>query len=329
VPEGTCLLDGMAARRTQGLVCHAARTKGVIARLSAGGRRDGLRQSPTETRTRCEVGQGFLPRLTDLLRLSIDDVGLRHEWLILITLRGIQKSFGGVQALRGVDLTVDRGEVVALVGHNGAGKSVLVQIISGVFAPSAGTIEVAGLPTSFASPNDARRHGIETIFQTLALADNLDAPANFFLGRELRTRFGFLDNARMNRETAAALQALNPEMTDIERPVRQMSGGQRQAIAIGRAIHFDVKLLVMDEPTAALGPHETAQVGALIERLRAKGIAILLISHDVRDVMRLADRIVVLKGGEVVGTLRARDTTEDAVVDLIVRGRQLTSGGST
>lgn len=240
----------------------------------------------------------------------------------LLALRGIAKSFGGVHALKGVDLTVAAGEVVALVGHNGAGKSVLVQIVSGVFAPTAGEIDVGGEPVRFHSPVDARRHGIETIFQNLALADNLDAAANFFLGRELRTRFGYLDKRRMREEARASLLALNSEFTELDRPVRQMSGGQRQAIAIGRAIHFDVKLLVMDEPTAALGPHETAEVRALIGRLRAKGIGILLISHDVRDVMRLADRIVVMKSGEVVGALKARETSEDAVVDLIIRGRR-------
>jgi len=240
----------------------------------------------------------------------------------LIGLRRVSKSFGGVKALREVDLTVSAGEVVALVGHNGAGKSVLVQIASGVLQPTSGEIEVSGRPVRFHSPVDARRHGIETIFQTLALADNLDAPANFFLGRELCTRLGFLDTRRMAEEAGRALAALNPEMTDIERPVRMMSGGQRQAIAIARAIHFDVKLLVMDEPTAALGPHETAQVRDLIGRLRASGIGILLISHDVRDVMRLADRIVVLKSGEIVGTLEAAATTEDEVVDMIVRGRR-------
>lgn len=247
----------------------------------------------------------------------------------LIVLHDIAKSFGGVRAVNGVDLTVAPGEVVALVGHNGAGKSVLVQIISGVFPPTSGTMLVAGRHVQFQSPADARRHGIEAIFQTLALADNLDAPANFFLGRELRTRFGFLDKRRMRDEALASLTALNPEMEDIERPVRQMSGGQRQAIAIARAIHFDVKLLVMDEPTAALGPHETAQVGALIERLRAKGIGILLISHDVRDVMRLADRIVVMKSGQIAGELMARETSEDAVVDLIVRGRRAAAGAHT
>ena len=240
----------------------------------------------------------------------------------IIELTGIQKHFGGVQALKGIDLAVSAGEVVALVGHNGAGKSVLVQIISGVFGPSAGEIRVDGNAVLFRSPADARRHGIETIFQTLALADNLDASANFFLGRELRTRFGFLDKRGMAEQARSALLALNPQMNDIERPVRQMSGGQRQAIAIARAIHFNVRLLIMDEPTAALGPHETKQVAALIERLRAKGIGILLISHDVRDVLRLVDRIVVFKGGEVVGTLDANATSEDDVVDMIIRGRR-------
>jgi D-xylose transport system ATP-binding protein len=241
----------------------------------------------------------------------------------LVDLVGITKQFGGVRALKGVDLSVRPGEVVALVGHNGAGKSVLVQILSGVFPPSSGEIRVGGKPVAFTSPSDARLYAIETIYQTLALADNLDAPANFFLGRELRTRFGFLDKKKMAAEAKKALADLNPNFTDIERPVRQMSGGQRQAIAIARAIHFQVQLLIMDEPTAALGPHETAQVAELIKRLRAQGIGILLISHDVRDVLRLADRIVVLKNGEVVGALNARDTHEDEVVDMIIRGRKL------
>jgi D-xylose transport system ATP-binding protein len=239
-----------------------------------------------------------------------------------VELVGITKNFGGVHALRGVDLSVNAGEVVALVGHNGAGKSVLVQILSGVFPPTAGEIRVGGEAVRFASPADARRHGIETIYQTLALADNLHAPANFFLGRELRTPLGFLDTRRMAAETAEALRDLNPNFTDIERPVRQMSGGQRQAIAIARAIHFNVRLLIMDEPTAALGPQETAQVGALIRRLRDQGIGILLVSHDVRDVIRHADRVVVLKNGEMVGTVKPSESSEDAIVDMIIRGRR-------
>lgn len=246
----------------------------------------------------------------------------------LVNLAGITKQFGGVRALKGVDLSINRGEVVALVGHNGAGKSVLVQILSGVFPPSSGEIKVDGKAVSFSSPTDARRYAIETIYQTLALADNLDAPANFFLGRELRTRFGFLDKKKMAQEAAQALHDLNPNFTNIERPVRQMSGGQRQAIAIARAIHFQVQFLIMDEPTAALGPHETTQVGALIQRLRDQGIGILLVSHDVRDVIRLADRIVVLKNGELVGSLVAKDTNEDEVVDMIIRGRKLVSNGA-
>jgi D-xylose transport system ATP-binding protein len=240
----------------------------------------------------------------------------------LVEMLGISKRFGGVQALSNVDLAVHPGEVVALVGHNGAGKSVLVQILSGVFQPSSGALNVEGAPAHFHSPSDARRHAIETIYQTLALADNLDATANFFLGRELRNSLGFLDKKRMAKETAEALAKLNPNFTDLDRPVRLMSGGQRQAIAIGRAIHFDVRLLVMDEPTAALGPHETAQVEALIRRLRDRGIAILLVSHDVRSVLSLATRIVVLKAGEIVGEVSAEGASEDDVVDMIVRGRR-------
>ncbi len=244
----------------------------------------------------------------------------------LIELRKISKHFGGVEALTDVDLSIAAGEVVALAGHNGAGKSVLVQILSGVFAPSSGEILMGGQSVHFGSPSEARGHGIETIYQTLALANNLDAAGNFFLGRELRTRFGFLDATRMRDEARNALAALNPHFTDIERPVREMSGGQRQAIAIARAIHFNVRLLVMDEPTAALGPHETAQVGALIERLRDRNIGILLISHDMRDVLKLADRVIVLKNGARIGEAKADEISEDALVDMIVRGRQLSQG---
>lgn len=240
----------------------------------------------------------------------------------LVEVRDISKHFGGVEALRGVSLSVMPGEVVALAGHNGAGKSVLVQILSGVFPQSDGSLLVDGQDVRLTSPTQAREKGIETIFQTLALADNLDASANFFLGRELRNGLGFLDKKRMRAEAEAALRALNPNFKNIDRPVRDLSGGQRQAIAIARAIHFNVRLLIMDEPTAALGPHETAQVGALINTLRQKGIGILLISHDMRDVLRLADRVVVLKNGELVGAEPTKGLSEDALVDMIVRGRR-------
>jgi D-xylose transport system ATP-binding protein len=238
----------------------------------------------------------------------------------IVELLNIVKSFGGIHALKGVSLSIFPGEVVALVGHNGAGKSVFVQIVSGVFAADEGSIRVGGELVHFRSPADARNASIETIYQNLALADNLDAPANFFLGRELHRAFGFLDKKRMADVTASALTALNPEFTEIERPVRQMSGGQRQAIAIARAVHFQAKCLIMDEPTAALGPHETAQVGELILRLRDKGLGILVVSHDVRDVIRLADRIAVLKSGLLVGIVGASDANEDTIVDMIIRG---------
>lgn len=238
----------------------------------------------------------------------------------LVAVHGIAKNFGGVHALVGVDLSIVTGEVVALVGHNGAGKSVLVQILSGVFQPTQGTIRINGHEVDLPNPIVARHHGIETIYQTLALADNLDAASNFFLGREIRNAFGFLDKKGMLRQTAEAVERLNPNFHDIERPVRDLSGGQRQAIAIARAIHFNVRLLIMDEPTAALGPHETAQVEDLIRRLKGQGIAILLVSHDVRSVINLADRICVLKNGHLVGEVSAANATEDSVVDMIVRG---------
>jgi D-xylose transport system ATP-binding protein len=238
----------------------------------------------------------------------------------LLELRGIAKSFGGVRALAGVSFSIGPGEIVALVGHNGAGKSVLVQILSGVFPPTSGSLIIEGHEQALASPVAARAVGIETIYQTLALADNLDAPSNFFLGRELRRSFGFLDKKAMAEKAGAALTKLNPNFIDIERPVRAMSGGQRQAIAIARAVHFNARLIIMDEPTAALGPEETAQVEALIHRLKAQGIAILLVSHDVRSVLGLADRIVVLKNGAKVGEVAAQGATEDKIVDMIVRG---------
>ena len=239
----------------------------------------------------------------------------------IIELVQVVKNFGGIHALKGVSLSIFPGEVVALVGHNGAGKSVLVQIVSGVFSADDGSISVDGQLVHFRGPGDARNAAIETIYQTLALAENLDAPANFFLGRELRKAFGFLDKKKMSEIAGKALVALNPAFTDIERPVRQMSGGQRQAIAIARAVHFNARCLIMDEPTAALGPQETAQVGDLIRRLRDKGLGILLVSHDVRDVIRLADRIAVLKSGVLVGIVNGSDANEDAIVDMIIRGQ--------
>ena len=260
-----------------------------------------------------------MSRISAQMVTPMNEGGVQKE--PIVELVHVVKNFGGIHALKGVSLSIFPGEIVALVGHNGAGKSVLVQIVSGVFSADEGSISVGGKLVHFRSPADARNAAIETIYQNLALADNLDAPANFFLGRELRKAFGFLDKKRMVEVAASALAALNPEFTEIERPVRQMSGGQRQAIAIARAVHFNARCLIMDEPTAALGPHETAEVGELIRRLRDKGLGILLVSHDVRDVIRLADRIAVLKSGVLVGIVDAPDANEDAIVDMIIRGR--------
>lgn len=238
----------------------------------------------------------------------------------LVEMIGIEKRFGGVQAVAGVSLAIRPGEVVGLLGHNGAGKSCLMRILSGAMTPSAGRIRVAGRDVTMAGPDMARRHGIETIYQTLALADHLDAPANLFLGRELRTRWGNLDDARMRREAAAALQSLNPNFRNLSDPVARLSGGQRQVIAIARAIQFDARVLIMDEPTAALGPAETAMVGDLVRRLKAKGIGIVLVSHDLHDVFGLCDRVVVMSRGRVVGSHAVADVTQDDVLSLIIKG---------
>ena len=238
----------------------------------------------------------------------------------LVEMIGIEKHFGGVRAVNGVSLDLHAGEVVGVLGHNGAGKSCLMRILSGAMIPNEGRIRVRGRDVQIASPQDARSHGIETIYQTLALADHLNAPANLFLGRELKTRFGNLDDARMMREAAEALRGLNPNFRNLSDPVSRLSGGQRQVIAIARAIYFDVNILVMDEPTAALGPSETAMVGDLVRRLKGQGIGIFLVSHDIHDVFDLCDRIVVMNRGVLVGSHRIEDVTKDDVLSLIIKG---------
>ncbi|MCW1404442.1 ATP-binding cassette domain-containing protein [Novosphingobium sp. MW5] len=173
---------------------------------------------------------------------------------------------------------------------------------------------------NFIRLHDARDLGIETIYQTLALADHLNAPANLFLGRELKTRFGNLDDTRMMAEAVRVLKRLNPNFKNLNDPVSSLSGGQRQVIAIARAIYFDVKILIMDEPTAALGPSETAMVGSLIEQLRDEGIGILLVSHDMHDVFELCDRVIVMNKGREVGSHRIEDVTTDDILSLIIKG---------
>jgi D-xylose transport system ATP-binding protein len=238
----------------------------------------------------------------------------------LVEMIGIEKHFGGVRAVDHVSLDLFPGEVVGVLGHNGAGKSCLMRILAGAMIPNAGEIRVNGSPVSFADPNDAREAGIETIYQTLALADHLDAPSNLFLGRELKTRLGNLDDARMLAESRKVLARLNPNFKNLQDPVSSLSGGQRQVIAIARAIYFDTRVLIMDEPTAALGPSETAMVADLIRQLQSEGIGILLVSHDMHDVFDLCDRVVVMNKGRLVGAHRIDEVTKDDVLSLIVKG---------
>ncbi|WP_082529216.1 ATP-binding cassette domain-containing protein [Aurantimonas sp. Leaf443] len=233
----------------------------------------------------------------------------------------IRKHFGGIHAVEGVSLDLHPGEVVGLLGHNGAGKSCLMRILSGAMKPSSGEIRVRGEPVEIGSPQNARLHGIETIYQTLALADHLDAPANLFLGRELRTRWGNLDDKRMLEEARRLLARLNPNFRNLTDPVSRLSGGQRQVIAIARAIYFKVQILIMDEPTAALGPSETAMVAELVQQLRAEGIGIFLISHDMHDVFELCDRVVVMNRGHMVGAHKVADVTKDDILSLIIKGQ--------
>ena len=238
----------------------------------------------------------------------------------LVELIEIEKQFGGVRAVDRVSVQLNAGEVVGVLGHNGAGKSCLMRILSGAMAPNAGEIRIEGKAVVFKDPNEARAAGIETIYQTLALADHLDAPANLFLGRELKTRFGNLDDARMLAAAKEVLARLNPNFKNLKDPVSSLSGGQRQVIAIARAIYFDTKVLIMDEPTAALGPSETAMVAGLIKELRAEGIGILLVSHDMHDVFELCDRVVVMNKGRLVGSHLIDEVSKDDVLSLIIKG---------
>jgi D-xylose transport system ATP-binding protein len=239
----------------------------------------------------------------------------------LVELRDLSIAFGGIKAVDHASIDLHAGEVVGLLGHNGAGKSTLIKILSGAYRRDAGEIFIAGEKAEIANPRDAKRYGIETIYQNLALADNVDAAANLYLGRELRTRWGTLDDIAMESETRKVMGRLNPNFRRFKDPVKSLSGGQRQSVAIARAIHFNAHILIMDEPTAALGPQETAQVGELITQLKEEGIGIFLISHDIHDVFDLADRLCVMKNGRVVGTAPASEVTKDEVLGMIILGK--------
>ena len=239
----------------------------------------------------------------------------------LCEMRNIKVAFGGLHAVDGVTIDLYPGEVVALVGGNGAGKSTLVHTLSGAHPADSGVILINGQPVVINNPRDARAHGIEVIYQKLALADNIDAAGNVFLGRELLTRTGSLDDEAMDSATRKLMQRLNPRFRNLKTAVRSLSGGQRQSVAIARAVHFNARILIMDEPTAALGPAETSQVSELITQLKAEGIGIFLISHDIHDVFDLADRISVMLQGKLVGTVNKSDVTKDEVLAMIIVGK--------
>jgi D-xylose transport system ATP-binding protein len=240
----------------------------------------------------------------------------------LVEMRGINVAFGGVHAVRDVSIDLKAGEVIGLVGGNGAGKSTLMRVLSGAHPADSGEIFVNGTTASIKNPRDAKAHNIETIYQTLALADNVDAPANVFLGRELTTRWGTLDDSSMEDATRKVMKRLNPNFRNFAQPVRSLSGGQRQAVAIARAVHFNAQVLIMDEPTAALGPAETAQVRDLVRQLKTEGIGIFLISHDIHDVFDLSDRVSVMYHGRIVATVNKSDVTTDDILGMIILGKR-------
>ncbi|HEX6140465.1 MAG TPA: ATP-binding cassette domain-containing protein, partial [Candidatus Limnocylindria bacterium] len=231
-------------------------------------------------------------------------------------------SFGGVHAVAGVSTNLYAGEVVGLVGHNGAGKTTLMKVLSGALPADSGEIRIDGRPVTISNPRDAQRLGIETIYQTLALADNIDAAANLFLGREIASLIGGLNDRAMESETRKVMNRLNPNFRNFKAPVKYLSGGQRQSVAIARAVYFDARILIMDEPTASLGPAETAQVRDLIRQLKSDGIGIFLISHDIHDVFDMSDRISVMYQGKLVETVQRTGVTPDDLLGMIIMGRK-------
>jgi D-xylose transport system ATP-binding protein len=246
----------------------------------------------------------------------------------ILRLRGVRKRFGAVDALAGVDLDVDRGEVLALVGDNGAGKSTLVKSIAGALTPDAGSYAFDGRDVQISSPHVAAQLGIATVYQDLAICDNLDVVANVFLGRELvrqplAGRLRRLSEPHMEARTRSVLDSLSVGLRDLRRPVSGLSGGQRQAVAVARAVLWGSKLVLLDEPTAALGVEQTDMVLELVSALRARGLAVIVISHNLSDVFRVADRIAVLRLGRNAGTFVRSETTPDAVVAAITGGRTL------
>lgn len=239
----------------------------------------------------------------------------------LVEMRGISKRFGAVQALRGVDLVLFPGEVLGLVGDNAAGKSTLMKVLSGAYQPDEGEIVFQGRRVSFTSPADARALGIEMVYQDFALCENLDVAQNIWLGRWPR-RGLFVDRPRMDREAQRVLARLGLEDLSVRAPVATLSGGQRQSVAIGRALSWNPKVLILDEPTANLSPAATQQVLGLIRGLREQGVACIFISHRLQEILEIGDRVMVLKQGRLVGVRRVAETDEEELLGLIIAGQR-------
>jgi ABC-type sugar transport system ATPase subunit len=238
----------------------------------------------------------------------------------LLQLRGITKTYGSVEALTDVDFEVNAGEVMALVGDNGAGKSTLIKCIAGTHTPDHGEIFFEGHEVHINSPKDAARLGIEVVYQDLALCDNLDVVQNMFLGREIN-RFQILNEPAMEERTTSTLKSLAvTTISSIRQPVATLSGGQRQSVAVAKAVQWNSKLVILDEPTAALGVAQTEQVLALVRRLGEQGLAVVLISHNLHDVFETADRITVLRLGRDIGVFDRRKTTQQEIVSAITAG---------
>ena len=245
----------------------------------------------------------------------------------LLELRGIKKRFGAVDVLRGIDLTIEPGQVTALVGDNGAGKSTLIKTVAGIYPIDEGTILWEGRPVHIRSPKEAAALGIEVVYQDLALADNLDVVQNMFLGRERLKHLLLLDEQSMEATAKETLSGLAvTTIKSVRQPVSSLSGGQRQSVAVAKAVMWNSKLVILDEPTAALGVSQTEQVLALVKRLGERGLGVLIISHNLNDVFAVADRIAVLRLGNLVATVDTSDVDSQEIVELMTTGRLIKKG---
>jgi D-xylose transport system ATP-binding protein len=246
----------------------------------------------------------------------------------LLEVRGVDKRFGAVEALADVNFHVDSGQIMALVGDNGAGKSTLIKCIAGIYTIDNGDIIWEGEPVSIHGPKDSARLGIEVVYQDLALADNLDVVENMYLGRETLSSFRRLDEARMEKQALETLAELSvTTIKSVRQPVATLSGGQRQSVAVAKSVLWNSKLVILDEPTAALGVAQTRQVLDLVKKLGEQGLAVILISHNMNDIFEVADNITVLRLGHNVGEFKASETSQREVVEAITAGKISTVPG--